>query len=359
MVTRRDFLGGAAAGLTIPFLPGGGRTMAGLFGSGDASRAESVTFDLHCHPGALYFRGSPGYPGDEAAVGRIREMVSEGMWSGFFSIVADAKILAITETGVRPVRAYEPGEAWGEYQRQLSDMRAVLAEAPADIVTDRAGVERAIVDRRVGAFLACEGGDCLEGEPERLEPLYRDGVRSIQLVHYAQNELGDLQTEPSVFGGLSEIGREVVRGMNELGMVIDVAHASFETVRDVVELSDAPIILSHSQLKGGERQHPRLLDPDHALLVGEAGGVIGMWPSGFGNATLDEFVDNTLRLIDLVGIDHVGLGTDMDGNYRPVIANYREFPDWLSSLSTRGLSDGDVSKLGGENAFRVLADVFA
>lgn len=359
MLTRRDFLNGAALGLAIPLLPGSGRALAGALGVRAAPRAADLTFDLHCHPGALFWRGSPQYPGDEAAIGRIREMVSGGMWSGFFSLVSDARILAITETGVRPVRAHEPGEAWGEYERQLGDLRSVLAEAPADIVTDRTGVERAVADRRIGVFLACEGGDCLEGEPARLERLYRDGVRSIQLVHYAQNELGDLQTEPGVFGGLSAIGREVVRGMNELGMVIDVAHASFETVMDVVAVSDAPIILSHSQLKGGESQHPRLLDPNHALLVAEAGGVIGMWPSGFGNTSLDEFVDNTLRLIDLVGIDHVGLGTDMDGNYRPVIGNYREFPDWLSLLSARGLSDRDIAKVGGENAFRVLAEAFA
>ncbi len=363
MLTRRDFLGGAAAGLSAPFLLNRGPTSPfrahGVARHGPAVGAGDLTFDLHCHPGAFFGRGGPGYSGDEATVARIAEMVSGGMSGGFFSLVSDMKILAVTETGVRPVRAYETGEAWGEYERQLSDVRSIVSAAPADLVRDRSGVEAAVAERRVGVFLACEGGDCLEGEPDRLARLYRDGVRSIQLVHYAQNDLGDLQTEPAVYGGLSSIGRDVVREMNALGMVIDVAHASFETAAHVIETSEAPIVLSHSQLKHGENQHPRLLEPEHALLVAESGGVIGMWPSGFGNTSLEDFVENTLRMVDLVGIDHVGLGTDMDGNYRPVIGNYREVPDWLSGLSARGLSNGDVSKLGGGNAYRVLAEVFA
>jgi membrane dipeptidase len=192
---------------------------------------------------------------------------------------------------------------------------------------------------------------------DRLERLYADGVRSLQLVHYAQNELSDLQTEDPVYGGLSQVGREVVQEMNRLSMVIDVAHASFTTARDVAEVSDAPIILSHSALKHGAKQHPRLLGPDHAEIIPATGGVIGMWPLDYGSDTFAEFVDNTLELVDLVGIDHVGLGTDMNGSYRPVFKSYLQLPDWTAALLTNGLSESDVRKLIGGNALRVLRQV--
>src|ERR1035438_4314088 len=82
---------------------------------------------------------------------------------------------------------------------------------------------------------ADEGGDCLEGKVGRLDDLYQRGVRSLQLVHYAQNTFGDLQTKPPVYNGLSTFGRDVVRRMNRLGMLVDVAHAAFATVKATVD----------------------------------------------------------------------------------------------------------------------------
>lgn len=98
-------------------------------------------------------------------------------------------------------------------------------------------------------------------------------------------------------------------------MLIDLAHASFKTVVDVAELSSNPLILSHSQLKWADKQHPRMLEPEHADAIAATDGVIDMWPSGFGNDTFADFVENTMRLIDLVGVDHVGLGTDMNSRF--------------------------------------------
>lgn len=176
---------------------------------------------------------------------------------------------------------------------------------------------------KVSAFISIEGGDYLEGDAGRLDEMYEDGIRSIQLVHYHPNELGDLQTEPSQHHGLSTAGKEAVRRMNKLGMVIDMAHASYETTKAVAVVTAYPIILSHSMLHTGSK-HPvaqRMVSPDHVRALADTGGVIGIWPSGL-NADLADFVDNTMRLIDVVGIDHVGLGTDMDANFRPVLSSY-------------------------------------
>lgn len=187
----------------------------------------------------------------------------------------------------------------------------------------------------MAAFVACEGGDVLEGRPERLETLYEEGIRSLRLVHYAQNELGNLQTEPPRFGGLSETGREIVREMNRLGTVVDVA-----------ETSEPPILLSHSLLKTGSDAaiEARLVTLDHARVV--AGGGI--------NGNLDDFVENTLRLVEEVGVEHVGLGSDMDGGPDPVLSDYGQLPLWLDGLRNAGLSEEEVVGVSGGNALRPL-----
>ncbi len=318
-------------------------------------------FDLHTHPGVFPLRGgsSPGfsYAGDEGVAKTVSEMLNGHLSGGFFSLVADFKILEIGPNGVRASRAFEGGEAWADYQRQIAELKDLLEALPAELATQAADLEALQERGRVAAFVGCEGGDCLEGQPERLERMYLDGVRSLQLIHYTQNELGDLQTEEPLHNGLSEVGREVVQEMNRIGMLIDVAHASSTTVSDIANVSDAPIILSHSQLKWGDKQHPRLLDADQAKIIADTGGVIGMWPSGFGNETFADFVDNTLRMVELVGVDHVGLGTDMDANYMPVFDTYLQLPDWTEALLAKGLSKPEVGKLVGGNAFSVLGQV--
>lgn len=362
-ISRRRFLGGLTA--TAAFGLAGAR--GGAVPSRESrdelrERATALldrfpSFDLHAHPGVFFTRGLPDWAGDEAFAERIEDMRAGRLSGAFFATVSDLGVLEMTAEGPHASRSFEPGEAWADCLRQLAQLRDLLAAVPAEVATTPADVGRLRGEGRVAAMLACEGGDCLEARPERLQELRDAGVRSLQLVHYAPNELGDLQTHPPRFEGLSPVGREVVRETTRLGLVIDVAHASFATVRDVVAATDAPLLLSHSHLRTAEVSHPRLLTPDHARLVAETGGVIGMWPSGFANRSLDDFVDNTLRLVDLVGVDHVGLGTDMDGNYRPVIDRYGQLPDWVAALLGRGMSEEEVAKLAGGNALRVIAAV--
>jgi len=211
---------------------------------------------------------------------------------------------------------------------------------------------------QVSAYISCEGGDFLDDDVDHLDEAYLEGVRSVQLVHYAPNTLGDLQTWKVVHGGLTVFGKEVVTRMNKLGMVIDVAHASARTVKDVADLTDAPIILSHSILKENDDRpiEARAINKGHALLVSQTGGVIGMWPSGFSNS-LDEFVEATFKMVDVVGIDHVGLGTDMDGNFKPVISNYGDFITWKEALSEKGMNKEEIGKISGGNMQRVLDSI--
>jgi len=316
---------------------------------------KGVTFDFHCHPGAFYRKGSSSYGGDEAVAARIADMLSARLSGAFFSTVSDSPILQRTENGIVPARVFDRGEAWSEYKRQLAILKELLGvDNKVRLAMQSNDLKD---DGTLSAYIACEGGDFLDGLG-RLDEAYADGVRAIQLVHYAPNQLGDLQTQASVYNGLSAFGREVVVKMNQLGMVIDVAHAPFNSVKAVASISDSPIILSHSILKGDPSRPiaARAITEDHARVVAETGGVIGAWPSGF-SSSFDDFVENTLRLVDVVGVDHVGLGTDMDANFRPVLDRYSQFSLWTEALGQRGLSVAEVRKLAGGNAARVLGAV--
>jgi len=319
---------------------------------------ETLTFDMHLHPGAFFFKGAPQYAGDEAVMKTLREMRAGGVDGGFMSVVSDAPLLQLGENGVTVRGPYARGDAVREYERQLGLLRAMLPRGQARIVTTVAEWERAHREGLIGAWLSCEGSEVLDGDPDRIDRLHADGVRSIQLVHYAPNAAGDLQTQPMQHGGLSAFGQAIVRRMNARGMVVDVAHAAFETVKGVASITSAPIILSHSLLKIDDSRplNARAITPEHAKLVAQTGGVIGAWPSAL-NASFEEFVDNTKRLVDLVGVDHVGLGTDMDANLRPVLASYTQFPDWTTALSHRGFSADEVSKIAGGNMVRLLQHV--
>ncbi len=349
MLKRREFIHRASAVAATGLL--------GLNATGCASnnKTGSLTFDLHCHPGVFPTKGTARFGADTDVIKTVNDMNSGGLSGAFFSLVADMPLIKITDKGVTYDRTYEKGEAWSEFKRQLNVFKELFSSLDARWVTKSTGL---ISDsKKVAAFIACEGGDFIEGL-DRLDEAYEDGIRSVQLVHYVPNHLGDLQTAESQFNGASEMGKEVVKKMNSLGMVIDMAHASHKMVKDVTAITDSPLILSHSILKM-EEDRPigaRAISEDHARLIAETGGVIGAWPSGF-NKSFDEYIDNTLRLVDVVGIDHVGLGTDMDANYKPVFDNYTQLFQWKEALKEKGLSNEEVQKLAGGNALRVIKSV--
>jgi membrane dipeptidase len=340
MITRRSFIQKSAAASLAARL-------------GTLSFAEQKSnyryFDLHSH----FISGD-----EELSTKTVSEMNAAGV-SAFIAMVADYPNLEIAPNGLpKAVRTYQPGEAAKAYQEQLAFLREGISKLSVRMVAKVADLDQASKENKSAAFISIEGGDFLDGKTDLLDTMYADGVRSVQLVHYAPNALGDLQTEPPQHNGLSKAGKEVVTRMNKLGMVVDVAHASFKTVQDVSAISTSPIILSHSILKmDGDRPiSARAITPEHAKLVAKTGGVIGMWPSGF-SKSLDEFADSTVRMAETIGIDHVGLGTDMDGNFEPVISSYLQLSEWTTLLEKKGLSQKEVEKITIGNVRRVLGEV--
>ena len=157
-----------------------------------------------------------------------------------------------------------------------------------------------------------EGLDFLEGKLERLEQAHQRGVRHVQLVHYTPNDIGDFQTGVVTHQGLTPFGAEVIRACHRLGFVCDVAHATEDTVKQAVKVATKPLLLSHTALSGSAAMGPtpltaRQISRDHARAIAETGGAIGIWhffPS------LEKYVDGLKEMVDVVGVDHVCIGTD-------------------------------------------------
>lgn len=336
---------------------------AGPVAMATSSSAAPEVFDFHTH---LHFLGKAGDQvwAENAASSRVA-----GLIGGFFSVVPDIAAIGMTRTGPAPKRDLESGEAWQAYRSQLSRLRQVTRDTSIKLETG-AGALTNSPDDIIAAYISCEGAHFLDGKIERLEEVYQDGVRSLQLVHYVPNEIGDYQTGETRFGGLSDFGKAVVKEASRLGMVIDVAHATFETARDVAELIAQPIISSHTILDGEtipDGLKKRAVSRDYAKLIADTGGVIGAWPV---TRTMEEYlavregkpVDmsavhrDVLDLVEVIGADHVGLGTDFAGG-PIVLSDYAQLDDWSSGLAASALTTEELAKVYSHNAQRILREV--
>jgi membrane dipeptidase len=184
----------------------------------------------------------------------------------------------------------------------------------------------------------------------------------LTLVHYRVSEIGDVQTEAPVHDGLSRFGRDVVAECHRLGIVVDCAHASLATTMAVLKVSSQPVIISHGQLgypgtDSSDTGHPRLMTARHAAAVAEAGGLVGAWPCGITSRSLVDFGTEITRLTEAVSPDHVALGTDLDGNYRPVLTSYDQLDDLVGLLRGRGLPPDRIHQILGGNALQLLGRV--
>ena len=299
--------------------------------------------DVHGHAGRCFLGGlDAGHPlisllGAVTTEAAFVSMRAGRVTAASVATVADLAVLGIDSAGgLCADRPFDPGEARVDHDRQLRGITGLLAGAKIEAVLNAADIEAAHHEHRSAAIICCEGADFCDGEPDALGAAHRAGVRSIGLVHYRVNELGDVQTEPPRHGGLTAFGADVVHEMNRLRMVIDLAHATFETTIDALEISAQPVMISHSHLTPAGGGHPRLLSEEHARAVGDAGGLVGAWPAGVVLASLDDFAAEIARMVDLLGVGHVAVGTDMDANYLPVLDRYEQFPSLDAALEARG-----------------------
>lgn len=314
----------------------------------------TLSFDLHSHPGLFKSMSNDTLAGhrQEAESGRVKLIA--------LTATSDAPVIGRDRNGaLRPVREPRPGELYASMYRQIDALVKWSGDAGMPVV--RSIPDAATQGAPVRGILAVEGCDFLEGRVDRVQEAHNRGIRSLQLVHYRVNELGDIQTEAPVHGGLTAFGKEAVREMNRLGIVIDVAHARFEVVKGVAETTTQPIILSHSNIMDSSGW-ARFISPEHARLVASTGGVIGAMPIIFGRRSEDitGYVHHVSRLVDAAGIDHVGIGTDMDGiGPSAIFTSYARWPSLAAALVDHGYRPEEATKILGGNAQRVFEKVGA
>jgi membrane dipeptidase len=316
------------------------------------------TIDIHSHAGRVIPSITAGF--DRPFVEMAEPMRAGGMDVVCLAVVADTPVTRIDRGQVHAVRQPEAGELYAWSLKSYARARVLIDKQGLATVTDRASM-RAATGRRRSVIVASEGADFLEGRLDRGDEFYEEQrLRHLQLTHYRVNELGDIQTAYPVHGGLTAFGRAVVERCNRRGIVVDVAHAPIEMVRGVVEASNRPIVLSHTSLSPQPAPLSRLISPDHARLVASTGGVIGIWPPASRFPSMGAYARGIAAMIDVVGVDHVGLGTDMLGLTGPsVFGSYAQLPALREALNDTGLEPGDVARICGGNYARVFEAVTA
>lgn len=216
---------------------------------------------------------------------------------------------------------------------------------------------------RIACLLAVEGGEVLEGKLGHLRNLYRLGVRVITLTWNYRNAIASGQMEGDDCGGLSSFGCEVINEMNHLGMLVDVSHLNEPSFWDVLRITSKPVIASHSNARE-LCNHRRNLTDDQIKAIAEMGGVIGVnFCSAFlskdRQAAVDDVINQIMYLIDVGGVQCVGLGSDFDGiSQTPIgLENCSQTYVLYDELKKRGLSEDVVEKVMGHNFLRVAKEV--
>jgi membrane dipeptidase len=213
---------------------------------------------------------------------------------------------------------YQAGDAYDRFLKGLESMDRQLelnglkrSLNPADVAAAKRKGQPTVIQ-------AIEGCHFLQGHVERVEEAYKRGLRHLGLLHDsdATVPLGDVYTNPARLGGLTTFGADVIKEGNRLGMLIDLAHANVQTTEAALKVTTRPVIISHTGLDTqlgsnpsmAGMMRPRLISKEQARMVANAGGVIGVW-THLADTPLD-YAKNVRALVDVIGIDHVCVGTD-------------------------------------------------
>ena len=244
-----------------------------------------------------------------------------------------------------------------QIERIANENSAVLsiARTPADLLANKMAGRKSIM-------LGIENGHAIEGKIENLEHFAQRGIVYMTLCHNGDNDICDSAKGSQTHGGVSAFGEQVIHRMNELGVMVDLSHAAETSFYNALEISSTPIVCSHSSSKA-LCNHPRNLSDEQMKAMAKAGGVcqITLYP-GFlrtdEKATIMDAMEHLEHAIKVMGIDHVGLGTDFDGDGGvPGLADASELSNFTRQLLLRRYSEADIQKIWGGNFLRVMQQV--
>jgi membrane dipeptidase len=361
-VTRREWMRNTLSASAGALLAGcAGREMSGgaaataeaPLGAAEKILADNVAVDVHSHGGTNGIIARNMAPNDSLA---------RGMRTGRIAVVCladvpDGPILGRNANNVLgAVRQPAAGELYKYHLDRLAWMDELAARHGVRRVLTVADAKGAHAAKQPAIIMDIEGLDFLERKLERLEESHQRGVRHMQLVHYTPNDIGDFQTGAVTHNGLTPFGADVIRACNRLGLVVDVAHGTADMVKQAVKVATKPLLLSHTALRGSKAQGQtalteRQVTPDHARAIAETGGAIGIWHFFPDQA---RYVDGLKEMSDVVGVDHVCIGTDQQVN-PGIVQEYDGFTRLVDAMLRGGFSAADTAKIIGGNYMRIFA----
>jgi len=304
------------------------------------------------------------------------------------------------------VPTYAPGAEAVRRTLDLRDAMQTLLDGHKDqveLATTASDIERIVKAGKISIFLTIEGGHQIDDDLAVLRMYYRMGIRSMTLSHFQNNNWADSSTDKPVHNGLTDFGKDVVREMNRLGMLVDVSHVSDKTFYDALAVSSKPVILSHSSCRAIS-DVPRNVTDDMIRALAKNGGVMGInFGEGFispkdaeslrktiasnnqapvlygkalddysakdyqrefsahykAQATIEDVVAHIDHVVKIASIDSVGIGSDFDGITGPPqgLEDVSKMPSLVAALLKHGYSDRDIKKILGENYLRVIRAV--
>jgi membrane dipeptidase len=311
----------------------------------------SISVDVHSHGGKTGIT-SKAPPSDDLA----NAMRAGSLAVACLADVPDSPVLGRNAEGVlAAVRVPGPGELYRHHRERLAWMDELVANHGVRRALNAADLEMAHKAGEPAIIADVEGLDFLDGKLERLEEAHQRGIRHLQLVHYTPNEIGDFQTGAITHQGLADFGAEVIRACHRLGFVCDVAHATEDMVKQAVKVAIKPLLLSHTALSGSQAMGPtplgaRQVSSDHARAIAETGGSVGIWHFF---PTLDRYVEGLKEMAEIVGVDHVSIGTDQHVTPGSV-ADYTSWVHLVAAMLRGGFTPEETGKIAGGNYMRIF-----
>ncbi len=294
-----------------------------------------------------------------------------------FDVLRKAGVDAVVAKAVGdPIvtRWYVGRSPWEAVEAQLVLIERQAGEAGVHVARSVEGLVQARAQGVPAVVLGVEGADAIGGDVDRIDAWHERGVRVIVLVHLRDNQLGTtclpwqqyagpLPVRRHASPGLSRLGARVVQRMNQLGVVVDVAHADRATLLDVVDVATAPVVSSHTGARALQ-DFARYLADDELRAIASTGGVVGLWPyraRRFGVRSISDLVAHARHIAETVGTEHLAIGTDMNG-VPGVMAGFggeTDLPKLTNALLDGGFDDEEVEGILGGNALRVFGRVDA
>jgi membrane dipeptidase len=311
---------------------------------------RSISVDVHSHGGRTGIT-SKAPPSDDLA----NAMRAGSLAVACLADVPDLPILGRSAGALAMVRTPSQGELYRYHLDRLAWMDELIAEHGVRRALCAADLDAAHKAGEPAIVADVEGLDFLDGKLERLEEAHRRGIRHVQLVHYTPNDIGDFQTGAVTHHGLTEFGAEAIRACHRLGLVCDIAHATEAMAMQAVKVATKPLLLSHTAVMGSRAMGKtplagRQISAGHARAVAETGGSVGIWhffPS------LERYVDGIREMADIVGVDHVSIGTDQFDS-RGVVEDYTRWVHLVAAMLHGGFTAEEAGKIAGGNYMRIF-----